>query len=337
MGNKPQAWVVRSGRSSEIVLDAEKKGVIAIGWHEMGRLAELEGRDDFKKRYRSAYPDESEARVGNGAGQLYRFVREIQKGDSVLTPITTSREVLIGEIIGDYAFDPKAISSHYPNVRKVRWQKKVSRDNLTPPFRNAIGGIMTVFTVNAHLEEIKDLLRGKSSEPSEIEPPFYEDVREKADEMILDMLSQIDAYEFQDLVAGVLQAMGLRTRVSPPGPDGGVDIKAFPDAFGFQSPRIRVQVKHRKGQATQQEVQQFAGAIGTGEHSYNGLFVSTGGFTPPAERESEKHPNITLIGRESFVELLLEHYEKLEPQYQAMVPLRKVYIPVPPTYVIPKP
>jgi len=30
--------------------------------------------------------------------------------------------------------------------------------------------------------------------------------------------------------------------------------------------------------------------------------------------------------------LLLEHYERLESQYQALVPLRKVYIPVPPGY-----
>ena len=63
---------------------------------------------------------------------------------------------------------------------------------------------------------------------------------------------------------------------------------------------------------------------------YNGLFVSTGGFTPHAIREAEKHPNITLIDRDSFVNFLLEHYDKLEPQYQAMVPLQRVYIPVPP-------
>ena len=121
--------------------------------------------------------------------------------------------------------------------------------------------------------------------------------------------------------------MEFRTRVSPPGPDGGIDIRAFPDAFGFQTPRIRVQVKHRKGQANQQEIQQFAGAVGASGEGYNGLFVSTGGFTTPAVRECEKHPNITLVDRDAFVEFLLEHYEALEPQYQAMVPLQKVYIP----------
>ena len=76
---------------------------------------------------------------------------------------------------------------------------------------------------------------------------FYDEVRTKSADMITDLLHKIDAYGFQELVAGLLRAAGYRTRESPPGPDGGIDIRAFPDLFGFGSPRIRVQVKHRRG------------------------------------------------------------------------------------------
>lgn len=34
------------------------------------------------------------------------------------------------------------------------------------------------------------------------------------------------------------------------------------------------------------------------------------------------------MDRDDFVDLFTEHYEDIEPEYQAMVPLRKVYIPV---------
>ncbi|MFO8079200.1 MAG: hypothetical protein R6V07_02735 [Armatimonadota bacterium] len=34
------------------------------------------------------------------------------------------------------------------------------------------------------------------------------------------------------------------------------------------------------------------------------------------------------MDRDQFVDLLTEHYEKMEPEYQAMIPLKKVYIPV---------
>jgi len=328
----PQVWVVRGGNNNEIAQDVEKASAIAIGWSGMGKLDSLTSRNEFKKHYRSKYPDASERRVAIGAGQVYRFVRKIRMGDLTLTPIVASREVLVGEVIGDYEFNPQIISKGYPHIRRVKWLGKVSRDDVSPAFKNTLGGISTVFQATVHLDETKALLSGEPplEPPDGDEPPFYEDVRKKADEMILDLISQIDAYDFQELVAGVLRAMGFRTRVSSKGPDGGVDIRAHPDAFGFQHPRIRIQVKHRKGQASRQEIQQFAGAVGYGGQNHNGLFVSTGGFTKPAESEAEKHPNITMIDRDSFVELLLEHYDNLEPQYQAMIPLRKVYIPVPP-------
>jgi restriction system protein len=46
----------------------------------------------------------------------------------------------------------------------------------------------------------------------------------------------------QQLVAGILRAMGYKTQISPPGVDRGKDIVASPDGFGFEHPRIVVEV-----------------------------------------------------------------------------------------------
>lgn len=335
----PKLWVVHA--PVEIADKVETDSLAAIGWSQMGDLGNLDARQKMKNKYHSVYPDDSEPKIWVGAGQLYRFAHVIQKGDSVLTPLKISREVLIGEVTSDYEFNPEAISERYPNIRRVKWLQKVSRDDLSQPFKYALGGIMTVFQVNAYLPEVKALLKKKPVrkdiiEEADIQQPatlFYEDVRGKADEMISDLLSQIDAYDFQELVAGVLRAMGFKTRVSSPGRDLGVDIIAHPDALGFETPRIKVQVKHRKGQSGAPEVRALAGTIRENE---NGLFVSTGGFTSEALREPERGAKITLVDRDQFVNLLLENYEKLDPQYQALVPLRKVYIPVSPGYVPPK-
>jgi len=324
---KREVWVVRA--DTPIVDRVEIASLVAIGWSQMGDLTGIGEREKFKEKYKSIY-SESDMRVAIGAGQLYRFAREIDKADLVLTPLSASREVLIGEVTGDYMHNPSLISKDYPHIRTVKWLKKLSRDSLSIPLRNSLGGLMTVFKVSEHLSEVELLLGGKVTglPPEEPLTPYHEEVEARADEMISDLLNQIGPYEFQHLVAALLRAMGFRTRVSQPGPDGGVDIKAFPDALGFQTPRVRVQVKHRKGSAGAPEVQQLAGA--TKGENYNGLFVSTGGFTSQAETEADKHAHITLMDRASFVKLLLEHYEKLEPEYQALIPLRKVYIPTRP-------
>jgi restriction system protein len=104
----------------------------------------------------------------------------------------------------------------------------------------------------------------------------------------------MDPYDFQELVSSLLKAIGFNTAVSPIGPDGGIDITAHPDVFGFQSPRIRIQVKLRKGSAGAQEIQQLVGAAGHDE----ALFVSIGGFTQQAIAESKKHPKLVLIDRD---------------------------------------
>jgi restriction system protein len=51
-------------------------------------------------------------------------------------------------------------------------------------------------------------------------------------------------YDTQDLVAGLLKALGYHIEwVSPPGKDGGIDIIAHIDPLGTRPPRIKVQVK----------------------------------------------------------------------------------------------
>jgi restriction system protein len=324
-----EIWVIRAGKS--IADRIEQSKLVAIGWYQMGDLSKLNTREDFKAKYREVYA-ENDNRVGIGAGQLFRFSKEISIGDTVLTPLSASREILIGKITSDYKYDKIAISESYPNVRSVEWLKKISRDIVSQQMRNSLGGLQSLFTITDHGKEVEKLLGAEPAKakpvPEEPQTPYHEEVQAKADEMISDLLSQIAPYEFQNLVAALLRAMGFYTKISQPGPDGGIDIKAFPDALGFQTPRIRVQVKHRKGSATAPEVQQLAGA--TKGENFNGLFVSTGGFTNQAITEGDKHPHITLIDRDDFVSLLLGQYEKLEPEYQALVPLAKVYIPSPP-------
>jgi len=321
------AWVVRAGNYNEIVEDVEAKSVVAMGFAAMGDLSQLGSREEIKNRYRKLEEAASEARIGMNAGQLYRFAHQIEVGDLVLTPIQATREILIGSIVSDYKFDPSIISEGYPHTRNVEWKDKVSRDQLTVPFRNSVGSIMTVFSVAGFIPEIEALMEGGARPDGDGDngPIFIEEVKARADELISDLVSNVDPYDFQDLVAGVLQAMGFRTRVSAPGPDGAVDILAHPDAFGFQQPRIKVQVKHRRSQAGADEVRSFMAIVDEGE---SGLYISTGGFTREASRQpSRARRDITLLDRDQFIDLLLENYDKLDSRFKAMIPLAQVYIP----------
>jgi restriction system protein len=328
MAKPRHAWMVRAGNDNELAELVQSKNLVAIGWGGMGDLSDLQTREQFKARYREVRPEDSGGRVAVNAGQLYRFVRRIQEGDYVLTYIKASRDVLIGLASGPYEYRDDPVRHHYPHVRPVHWVRRVSRDDFGQRARNSMGSTLTVFNLDDYVDQIHALATEqvvKVAEEEEEAPPFYDEIKAQADELIADLISRLDPYDFQDLVAALLRAMGYRAVSADPGPDRGVDIVAYPDALGFERPRIKAQVKHRESTAGGPEMRAFLATLRPGE---NGLYVSTGGFTRDAEMEARgaREP-VTLLDRDDFIRLMLEHYEVLDPEFKARVPLRKVWVP----------
>src|ERR1019366_2758001 len=92
----------------------------------------------------------------------------------------------------------------------------------------------------------------------------YDDVEQTAMEGLQNCINSKNPDEFQDLVAALLRGMGYYTPfVAPKGKDGGVDIVAYRDPLGAESPRIQAQIKHRESSATAQEVRQLIGLLQT--------------------------------------------------------------------------
>jgi len=136
-------------------------------------------------------------------------------------------------------------------------------------------------------------------------------------------------YEFQELVAALLRGMGYYTPfVAPRGKDGGVDILAYRDPFGIESPRIKVQVKHRQQSASVQEIRQLMGILQ--KEGDVGIFVSTSGFTPDAKSTAVgAHIHIQLIDLDQFISLWQDFYGKLLDEDKALLPLTPVYFVAP--------
>lgn len=243
-------WVVRAGRGGKHGDEFKRRGVVAVGF-DLPDLSGLASREDFMRLVEETHPTFKSGRQVNVAGQTYRFVHEVQQGDLVLTPISDTREILLGRVRGGYRYEPGVIEES-PHVRDVEWLKRISRDQLSVKARNSAGSTLTLFSMNDHREEFLALLAGEPiavrTDPDEEEAEeiqLYEEVRGKAEEMISDRIAHMDPFDFEELVAAVLRAMGYHARLTDEGSDRGVDIVAHPDALGLESPRIKVQVKKR--------------------------------------------------------------------------------------------
>ena len=182
----------------------------------------------------------------------------------------------IGTIESDYLYQPDVVPP-LENISRVTWDGEVRRDDLSVGTRNRLGSTLTLFRIpDPAAAELEIVLYGKGvdvpagredEEQQESEFDVLQRYKEEAEEFIKDRVSRLAPEEMEELVAGLLRAMGYRTRVSQIGPDRGVDIMASPDGFGFESPRIMVEVKHRPNTAMgSQQLRAFLGGRRAGLH-----------------------------------------------------------------------
>ena len=324
-------WGIHAGKTGDADTLFLKKDVIAIGWGELRDLSKLPAtREAFKQAVATAYPNKKSGAIPNNAGQLYRFVHEIHQNDLVVYPSKQGRQVHIGRIEGGYRYD-QSTESGYPNRRSVKWLKALPRTRFTQGALYEIGSAMSLFQVKNYADEFKAALEGEAAPPpvdkDESVVLVVEDIEETTRDFILKSLSQeLKGHPMAEFVAHLLGTMGYRTRVSPEGPDGGIDIVAHRDELGFEPPIIKVQVKSTEGAIGDPVASALYGKVGANEH---GLLVTLGTFTNQAVNFAKSKSNLRLIDGEELITLIVNHYEQFDSRYKAILPLKRVYVPQP--------
>jgi restriction system protein len=99
--------------------------------------------------------------IPNYAGQLLRFVHEMQVGDLVLYPSKRDRMVHFGRVTGGYIYDSHS-SPHYPNRRPVQWLKAVPRTQFNQGALYELGSAMSFFQVRNYADEYRAALVGNA-------------------------------------------------------------------------------------------------------------------------------------------------------------------------------
>ncbi len=301
--------------------------VIAIGW-PVGDLSDLEpNRDAFKERLAGVYSDAKKRNISSSAGMLYRFCHEMQKGDYVVFPSKSNREINIGVVTGEYAYDET--QDDYVNIREVKWLKHLPRTNFSQGALYELGAAMSLFCVKNYAEEFLNALDADFSKNSvadkddETIGATAKAINENTRDFILKELSREQkGHGLEDFVADLLRAMGYRATVSPKGGDSGVDITAYKDEL---PPRILVQVKSKDGNTKESEIQALKGAMKEGDY---GLFVTLSDYSKNAKKYLNITPVIRGINGTELANLILKYYKDLSEEYRKIIPLKQAYIPV---------
>jgi restriction system protein len=325
--------MVRSGTGGRYADECRDRGLVGIGWQDVGDPNRFHDKRSLLQALKSAYPNMSDGWAASGASQLWRFRKEVAEGDQVITYDSGSRVYHFGMIAGPPIFRQNEIEE-LSYQRPVRWSPRpVKRDELGDDARNRLGSVLTLFKVPEWTaNEIRSLAAGESVnsleaevDAEEIDDPF-DSIVDEATLRIADAIAELDWRDMQSLAGALLRAMGYKTEISADGPDRGRDIVASPDGFGFEQPRIVVEVKHRPGEKIDSPaLRSFLG----GRHKDDrGLYVSTGGFTKDAYYEADRsNIPLKLMTLDELARAVIENYDSFDSEGRALLPLKRMYWP----------
>ena len=335
-----KVWLIRGGATGQFETFALEHGATGGGWGEVPSLIDCTTYQEIRDLMAAARPDDSPKAIGNWAGQLWALRIAMQIGDYVLMPRKGQGILAIGILTSDYIYDESRPPGerHY---RRVDWkQLDVPKTSLGADIRRSLGTFMTICEISREgiVERIQSVIStgidplldeqsmsNGTGTPNEdtVAPNVVNDAEISVQELIR---NQFPDHELAALVDAVLQASGFKTRLSPKGPDGGVDILAGRGDLGFEGPRIAVQVKNSVSAMGVPQINELMGAKTT-FGADQALYVSWGGFTSEARRMARNEWfQLRLWDADDLMREVTYVYLKLDASIQVRIPLRQVWV-----------
>lgn len=325
-------WGVHLGGGGKYVEHAKKGKYIAIGWSQLGNLGWLidketgweEARSELTKRYRKIY-EGTEIQVGQGSGQVIKFVRGIKEGDIVVIPDMARGRALVGKVASPYEYKMDwGDGCPYQNRKSIEWIGEVKREVIPTKLKNSMGSLLTVFSLDHRKQEIMAIL-GLTPTTTLMEKMVTGNELIK---VITSRLFNLDSPErFEQFITHLLTLVGFEATATQYVGDKGVDVIGTLNPEGLANVTLKAQVKRISGRISNQEILKLRGTLGMDEH---GVLITTSAFTKQAQEEAQaegKKP-IVLIDGQTLVDLILTHYDELDEEYKELLQLSKREVPL---------
>lgn len=114
-----KVWLIGAGQQAEYWDEFQEKGIIAIGWDELGNLLAYDDRETISEKLRELF-DKKKPIMDSLA--CYQFARKMRPGDHVVVKKGTRLLLGHGVIKSDYEFDESR--PKFRHIRRVHWEKK---------------------------------------------------------------------------------------------------------------------------------------------------------------------------------------------------------------------
>lgn len=223
-------WLIRAGSHGEYEQKFITENRVYVTWERLGvDISKLFDRDALFQEMSKLYDDAKPKQLLNWASQVWHFCHDINKGDLVVLPLKTQPAIQIGEITGDYHFQPGGPDPFF-HWRPVKWiGEAIPRSNFGQDLRYTFGAFLTICRVQRNNADARITAMRAAGWKAETLPAAATgavapggETPESADleELARDQVTQLIAARFKGhalarLVEAILKAQGYTTYRSP--------------------------------------------------------------------------------------------------------------------------
>lgn len=119
---KIQYWIYAPGENARHWDEFYEKGIMGLGWDEIGDLKQYKSKDELKQALDKAYGGENSKK--NDVLANYDFLNKLKIGDIVISKKGINELLGYGIVKSDYEYDDQR--PEYKKIRKVEWKLKGS-------------------------------------------------------------------------------------------------------------------------------------------------------------------------------------------------------------------
>lgn len=312
-----QAFVLHmSYRGKEPLKEGLDKNEIIIGWSRAQGLLEptLDWRE-FRQIIHDTYfsDDQNYRRSGASAGNMWRFVRQMDVEDLVVVP--SSGKFYLAKITGKARYDEIGAEVDMAHRRSVKWLnngKSFPRKIARAALQSRMKARQACVNATDLLPEIEEVLEAAKNDE---ELSLSTDLRKKMVDNVINELrsGRINPREFEDLIAEILRSLGGRdVRVIGRKVDIGVDVIGDFSLASFFTFKLGVQCKHYKPKppVPYDALAQLVEGL-EGEDASVGWLVTTGTIPDEVEKrkrefEEERGLMLELVDGEQLAAFIVE-------------------------------
>ena len=199
-------WIYSPGHDAEKWDEFFVKGIMAIGWGEIGDLSSFDSKDAMKKKMKETYGEEYTYK--NAAHATWQFANDLKPGDVVFVKKGMYKVIGRGVVTGEYQYCPTGDSDNdYGHIRTVDWTHNGEWNH---PGQAVMKTLTDITSYTDYVEKLNVMFTDDVEDVEEVEavyPPY------DADKFLEEVY--MDRAEYETLVGLVNAKMNVILQGAP--------------------------------------------------------------------------------------------------------------------------